>query len=483
MKYKQLILMTILTCSIFGIAGCYAMQAQSGSQTGSQDTQAAVSSEYTAALTQAAVSSEYSAALTQAAVSSEYSAALIQAGSADNDLTFSYTEENMPAEVNSNDGFFSFTSASSDENQPGAFTPVTVSVQPAAASETLENSAVSGNTVSGTISDTGLDLTDQFSNRDLNIDWDLSEAASITLSDSGTTSSTNAVSINGDIITITDEGTYYVTGSLSNGMLIVNADKSDKVRLILDGVSVHSETSAAVYVLQADKVFLSLADGSSNELSAGNTFTAIDENNIDAAIYSKEDLTLNGNGSLTVVSPAGHGIVSKDDLVITSGNYTIESMKNAIAGKDSVRIADGNFTITAGKDGIHADNDDDESLGYLYVEDGSFVINATEKGVFSNSLIQITGGNFNVTSKDDSVHTNGSAYINGGTILLSSGDDGIHADNTLVVTGGSLQVASSYEGLEGETIDISGGVIDITASDDGINAAGGNDSSGFALGG
>lgn len=164
-------------------------------------------------------------------------------------------------------------------------------------------------------------------------------------------------------------------------------------------------------------------------LTNGGTYTAIDDSNIDAAIFSREDLTLNGEGKLTIHAQAGHGVVSKDDLTLTSGEYEITAEKNGLSGKDSVRIAEGTYNITVGKDGLHASNTDDTSKGFIY----------------------ISGGNFDI----------------------SAGDDGMHADSALTIDGGTIHVTESYEGLEGLSIDITGGDIDVTSEDDGLNAAGG----------
>ncbi|MBE5878265.1 MAG: carbohydrate-binding domain-containing protein, partial [Lachnospiraceae bacterium] len=167
-----------------------------------------------------------------------------------------------------------------------------------------------------------IDTSDMFSDRDYKTEYDESKSAVITLTGDSAACSSNAVEIDGSTVTIKDEGTYIVSGSLEDGMLIVDADDSDKLQIVLDNASIHSETSAPIYVLEADKVFLTLAEGSSNVISNGGSFVAIDDNNIDGVLYSKQDLTLNGQGSLTITSPAGHGIVCKDDLVFTSGSYT-----------------------------------------------------------------------------------------------------------------------------------------------------------------
>ena len=426
---------------------------------------------------------------------------------------------------------------------------------------------------------------DYFSDRDFEVGYDESESARITLSGESASCDSDAVAISGSTVTITDEGSYILSGSLDDGMIIVNAEKTDKVHLILDGVTIHSETSAPLYILQADKVFVTTAADSENILSNGGTFTAIDENSIDAVIFSKEDLTLNGSGALTITSPAGHGIVSKDSLKVTSGSYDISCASHALSGKDDVCIANARFTIVSGKDGIHAENTDDAALGFVYIQSGDFAISAEGDGISAASYLQIEDGSFSVTagggsengeehssefwgsfmgggrqqggrgggftgeapaempenmpegapsdlpedmpqgempgeppdaaqsaeteetadsssdstsmkgikaggelivnggtfaidSADDAVHSNASLTVNGGTFAIATGDDAFHADDTLTVTGGTIEISESYEGLEGLHVVISGGGITLTATDDGINAAGGNDQSG-----
>ena len=389
-----------------------------------------------------------------------------------------------------------------------------------------------------------------FTDRDLDAGYDESKSAVIQLNGTSAACSSDAVKISGGNVTITDEGTYILSGTLDDGMIIVDAGKSDKTQLVLDGVTIHSQTCAPIYIRQADKVFLTLAPGSTNTLSNGGTFTAIDENNIDAVIFSKDDLTLNGSGILIVTSPAGHGIVSKDSLKITGGIYDINCASHGLAGKDDVCIVNADFTIVSGKDGIHSENDDDtlgfvwlqsgtfdisaegdgiSAAAYLQIEDGSFQItagggsvNATApsseswgsfmgggrhgdgmmgggmmggapgqpsgaedtadstsmKGLKAGSSLTINGGVFSIDSADDAVHSNDSMTVSGGTFEIASGDDGFHADVTLTVTGGTIRITGCYEGLEGQYVDISGGDITLTASDDGLNAAGGTDQSG-----
>ena len=221
------------------------------------------------------------------------------------------------------------------------------------------NSTVTSFETTETNSSVQADTTEIFSDRDYEVGYDESESAIITLNGDSATCSSNAVQINGTTVTIIDEGTYILSGTLNDGMIIVNSEKTDKTQLVLNGVTIHSETSAPIYILQSDKVFITMAPDSVNTLSNGGTFAAIDENNIDAVIFSKEDVTLNGSGTLVITSPAGHGIVSKDSMTITSGTYEISSASHALAGKDDICIANAAFTITSGKDGIHAENADD----------------------------------------------------------------------------------------------------------------------------
>lgn len=277
-----------------------------------------------------------------------------------------------------------------------------------------------------------LDTSDMFTDRDLNPDYD--KAEEIVLSNGGSTSTSKNVSVEGSTITINKEGVYHITGSLSDGMIIVDSDKTDKIQLVLDGVTIHSDTSAAIYVRQADKVFVTLAEGSVNELSSGESYVAIDDNSIDAVIFSKDDLTLNGSGVLNITSPAAHGIVSKDDLVITGGDYHITAKQHGFAANDSVRIANGAYEIHAEEDGIHADDSDDSSTGFVYIENGILNINA--------------------------------------------GDDGIHGTTNVKVAGGSIDIPTCYEGIEARVVEIAGGNINIVSSDDGINAAGASTESG-----
>lgn len=366
-----------------------------------------------------------------------------------------------------------------------------------------------------TVSVSAASSSEMFTDRDMEIGYDEETSAKITLSGESASSDSDAVQISGSTVTITEEGTYILSGTLNDGMVIVSAEDTDKIQLVLDNAEITSSTSAAIYVLEADKVFITTVSGSENTLSNGGEYVAIDDNNIDAVIFSKSDLTLNGAGALNIHAAAGHGVVSKDDLVLTSGTYNITAASHGLSGKNSVRIANGTYTITSEKDGIQAENTDDASLGFLYIAGGTFTITtgegsdsvtmttsttdfgqrggfqdqttttATEedsisqKGIKADGTITITGGTFVTDTVDDSIHSNSDILITGGELELKTGDDAIHADSAVSIQNGDFTIVYCYEGIEGLSVTIDGGTFDITSVDDGINAGGGTDSSGF----
>ena len=212
-----------------------------------------------------------------------------------------------------------------------------------------------------------------------------------------TEAASNGVSISGNIINIIKEGTYVLSGALSEGQIIVDAD-SAKVQIVLDNADITCASSAAIYVKNADKTFITLAEGSENILMNTAEYEAIDDNNIDAVIFSKDDLTLNGKGTLTINSEYGHGIVSKDDLKLVSGTCNITAKTHALSGKDSVRIAAGTYNLTSGKDGIHSENADDDEKGFVYIASGDFTIESTGDGIDASYVVQIDDGDFEITA-------------------------------------------------------------------------------------
>ena len=346
------------------------------------------------------------------------------------------------------------------------------------------------------------DLTDMdfgFTDRDKEGSYDKSNA-------------TDVGSINSDY-EITSEGTYVFSGRIIDSMISVNAGDNDKIQIVLDGAEITNSKGPAIYIANADKVFITLKEGTESSISDGSDYSVTDENGeLDGAIFSRADLTVNGNGRLSVNGNYKHGIVSKDDLVIADATLDVTSKNVALNGKDCVKISGATIKINAGSDGIRSDNDEDAARGFVYIESGRIDIvsgndgvqaetalkidnaemtvvsgggskagvgssSESFKGLKATSDIIIRGGSFDIDSLDDAIHSNNTVCIEGGSFKLSSKDDGIHADVDLAVSAGEITVAKSYEGLESSRIFITGGRFDITASDDGLNAAGGNDSS------
>lgn len=312
--------------------------------------------------------------------------------------------------------------------------------------------AVSENQKNIELTDSNVDIN--FTDRDKSSEYDESSAVNITLNGSSAVVSGIGVNISGSTVTITSAGTYIISGSLSDGQIVIAASDSDKVQLVLNNAEINCNTSAAVYVKSADKVFVTLPAGTTNSLGGGTEYVQTDDNTVDGVIFSKSDLTLNGTGTLKIDADYRHGIVTKDTLCITGGTYVIDAVKTCLAGKDGIKILDGSFTLTAGSKGLNSGNDDDAKAGSIY----------------------IAGGTFTIKSEDDSIHADGSCIIAGGTYTIAAGDDGIHANYDTIITDGSITITDSYEGIEGRRITVSGGTINLTASDDGINAATGGSS-------
>lgn len=367
--------------------------------------------------------------------------------------------------------------------------------------------ATNVSTSSGTVSE----YYGSYDEEDLDSSYDESSATVITLSDDMSVDG-EGVSVDGQTVTITSAGTYVINGSLSNGQLVVNVGKEEKVHLIFNGVTINNDTGSAVVVEQAEKVITTLASGTTNTLSDGSDYQlATGETEPDATFYSKEDLTINGDGTLVIEANYSNGIRSKDDLVLVSGDYQITAKNNAIKGKDSVSIRGGTYDLTTTEgDGIQANNAEDTTKGYVAIDGGTFTIqsgrdgiqaetnlssqNATMtiqtadgadsqsvstdesyKGLKAGGTILVTSGTYEIDSADDGIHSNDTIEINGGTFTIKSGDDGIHADNNLTINEGTIDIQQSYEGLEASAITIAGGDIQVTASDDGVNAGGGSD--------
>nr|MDD6335480.1 carbohydrate-binding domain-containing protein [bacterium] len=371
---------------------------------------------------------------------------------------------------------------------------------------------------------------------DTNDTLEAADMVTIALSDGGITVSGEGAQASGSTVTITSAGVYRLSGQLTDGQVRVSSPDKGCVRLILDGVDIRCATSAPLYILEADKTVITLAEGSRNRLADGTAYTYADgEDEPNACLFSKDDLTINGAGALEVSANANNGIGGKDDVTIVNGNITVNAQNNGIKGKDNLYIAGGTLTVTSGGDALKSDNATDAGMGNIIITGGTLVLNAGEdglqaeyavligggeltiqsgggaakapqqtgqgmggwgggwgmqqpgsqqdttstKGIKAGNNLSISGGTFTLDCADDALHTNGDMQISGGTFTLGTGDDGMHADGGLCLSGGDITITTCYEGLEAMQLSISGGNLRLNASDDGLNAADGSGTAGF----
>lgn len=386
------------------------------------------------------------------------------------------------------------------------------------------------NTSSVTYSESDSDISIELDEDDINTSWNESECTKIELTQTSANINGSGAAVENNKVTITEAGTYVLSGTLTDGCIDVNVSGKGTVRLILNGVNITSSTTAPFIVEDAKKVVVTLADGTTNTFT-DSTRVAADDEDYSAAVYSKADLTFNGNGTLNINAGYRNGIKSTDDLKIVSGTYNITSNEDGIVGKDLLAVKTGTFNITSGQDGMKSTYDKDDTKGNIIIDDGTFNITASTDGIQSEHILRINGGEFNIKtgngyqastkssnsqpgnmggntttttqtqdedsmkglkagtiikvtggtyiidSQDDAVHTNGNMYIDNGKYTINTGDDAFHADTQLVINGGTIDVQNSYEGIESLEIIINGGDINVTASDDGINASGGSSDS------
>jgi hypothetical protein len=369
----------------------------------------------------------------------------------------------------------------------------------------------------------------EYDDEDLDASVDGSDLTTIWLEGDSATLEGSGATVEDTVVTITSAGTYSISGTLVDGQIVVETEDEGTVVLVLNGVDIACSTSAPIYVVNAEKTVITLADGSENFVTDGDSYVLADPESDEpsAAIFSNDDLTINGSGSLTVDANYNNGIASKDDLKITGGELHVNAVNDGLKGKDSIAVKDGVITVSAGGDGMQSSNEEDADKGYISIEGGSLSITAgldgvqaetqlvvsggdltissgggsvnsssnggglwddrgmsddsgsaeSAKGLKAGVDITITGGSIHIDSSDDALHSNGSLTIEDGEIVLASGDDGVHADSTLEIYGGNLAITQSYEGLESAIVTIHDGTIHLVSSDDGINVAGGNDGS------
>ena len=301
-----------------------------------------------------------------------------------------------------------------------------------------------------------INTSELFTQRDLTNTVDKSQAISLSLK-------------NNEDYLIDKEGIYLLSGDYTNTTIIVEVSDNEKVQLVLDGVNITNDNHACIYVENADKLFVTTI--SSSSLSVTNMFESSNDK-IDAVIYSKDDLTLNGIATLTVNS-SETAIKCNDDLTITSAEYIINAQKKGIDANNSIAIANGIFTINAKTDGLHAENNDDDSLGYIYIADGTFNINASDDGIHATSVVQIDSGNFTLQAYEAIESTY--IQINGGQFNISAYDDGINAARkssfyspVIEINSGTIKIVianGDHDAIDsnGDLI-ITGGIIDITSN-------------------
>lgn len=371
-----------------------------------------------------------------------------------------------------------------------------------------------------------------YSEDDLYSEWKNEDPTYIQLNgETATYEGPGAVVVSESTIYIRTGGVYVLSGTLDEGQIVVEAEDKSTVRLVLNGVNIHSSTSAPIYVKDAEKTVISLPEGTENTISDGTQYVYDDKEKEEpnSAIFSKDNLTINGDGKLTVKANFNDGIIGKDELRITGGNIVVTAEDDTIVGRDLVAVQDGNLMLTAGGDGIKSTNDEDAEKGNialeggtyniaadndgiqaqasLYVLDGEYTIatgggspetiginefanggrseestttteTTSAKGLKATTELAIGGGTFAIDTFDDAIHSSNSVLFEAGELTIASGDDGIHADTSVVTKGGNITITKTYEGIESNIVAIAGGTIDITSADDGLNVGGGADSSG-----
>jgi len=348
--------------------------------------------------------------------------------------------------------------------------------------------------------------------------WDNSKVVSIVFNGTTISEKSDSVTVDGTTVTITGSGTYRLTGSLTDGHLIVNAGSEAFVRLLFGGTSINCSSGAPVVVQKASKVIIILEDATENTLTDGLTYVVDEDNEPNAALFSKAYLGFSGKGTLYVKANYSDGITSKDGMTISAGTFSVTAKDDGIRGKDYLVVHDGKFTVSSGGDGLKSDNEEAAALGYISIDKGSFKIAASgdavsaktnveiadgtfdlesgggagakegpapgggggtsggysgtvsAKGIKGLTSVKIAAGSFTINSADDALHSDNEVSLNGGTFTISTGDDAIHADKSILLKADSLNILSSYEGIESGSIDFVSGYMSLVTTDDGFNA-------------
>lgn len=390
------------------------------------------------------------------------------------------------------------------------------------------SSGSSDSSDSGTVYGEKFDISSVITATDLVVTYSAGSAVAITFDGESVSTNHSVVAVSGNTATISMSGTYILSGTLTDGQLIIDADDAE-VQLIFDNVSMTCSDSAPIYIIDAAKVIITLPEGTESTLTdaAEYVYDTEEDDEPNACLFSKDDLVINGTGTLNVVGNYNDGINAKDGLIIVDCTLNVTSADHGIRANDYIEIDGATITVNAGGDGIKAANTTTDGYGYIYISDGTFMIAAdgdgmeaatcmliaggtfdittgsgagesastssefggmgysasssssttgSMKGLKASCDITVTGGDFVIDAEDDAIHTNSSVNIEGGSFEIASGDDGIHADSELTIAAGYINITQSYEGLEAGTINIDGGETHVVASDDGLNASDGSTS-------
>jgi len=325
-------------------------------------------------------------------------------------------------------------------------TQVTQSTAPVAASTGTSTSA---NASSGTAAPaSATPVAVDYEADDASGQWQDQAATRITLNGDSITLDGPGAAVDGSTLYLVSSGVFVLTGNLPHGQVIIDSQTKGTVRLVLDGATIQNDDGPAIWAKKADKTIITLNEGTENQVIDGQTYadtTAEDAPN--AAIFSMDDLTINGAGRLTVRGNFNNGIMSKDDLRITGGTLMVYAADDALVGRDRVMVKDGAIAVESGGDGVKTTNEDDPEKGHVAIE----------------------GGNLTVTAGADGIQAHMAVQVSGGSIRIDSVDDAIHADESLLIAGGSVTISESYEGLEAKVITVTGGQTSLIASDDGVN--------------
>jgi hypothetical protein len=361
--------------------------------------------------------------------------------------------------------------------------------------------------------------TDEVVNEDpLDYIWDTSEVVQVTLNGNSISVVPKVATVNGSNVTITSAGTYNITGSLTNGQVIVNTKDDGNVRLIFDDVNIKCSSSAPVFITKAKKTIIILKDGTQNYLADGTSYVLVN-GEPGAALFSNSYLAFSGEGSLSVTANYQDGISTDDGLIINSGTISVISADDGVRGKDYLLVRNGNITVKSKGDGLKSDNSEDNALGYISIDYGVFNITTTsgdainaqtnlnitdgifnlttgggagtittgggnpgsggssgysgtisEKALKADAGLNVAKGTFTINSADDAIHSNNSITINDGTFAIATGDDAVHADGSITINGGTINISKCYEGMEGSLITVNNGTINLVSVDDGFNA-------------